>query len=357
MIKHLILLVVTVGMTVAATAQTEMPVVLVAAKGKIKYTSADGMTGKILTGAVLRRGGSLQLKKKNQVVLFHNGHFRQLEGKQSVPLASQFPEGENMVDLDFALTFGTYVMAAVDLAANSNNSDDAWGTVKSTGGSGDGWGTVKSTGGSGDGWGTVKPTGSSGDGWGTVKPTGGSGDGFGDKGLTIWAIQPFGKVNGKEPVRLYWSKPSGNPEFYIRIQDEAGQTVKETTTRDTSWTLEPIAAGLKEGAFYQWNVSVKGAADQKSNTLTFEMGSPNETAEVMKRVENSAIYKRGPESLRGLMSAIALEQKDWYHAAAEVYDKIQKNHPKDQMVRLMHAAFWVRYGLKPEGEKAFARTK
>ena len=350
-------MVVTVGLTVAATAQEELPVVLVAAKGKIKYTSTDGMTGKILTGAVLRRGGSLQLKKKNQVVLFHNGHFRQLEGKQSVPLASQFPEGENMVDLDFAMTFGNYVMAAVDRAANPKNSDDAWGTVKTTGGSGDGWGTVKSTGGSGDGWGTVKSTGGSGDGWGTVKPTGGSGDGFGDKGLIIWAIQPFGKVSGKEPVRLYWSKPSGNPEFYIRIQDEAGQTVKETTTRDTSWTLEPIAAGLKEGAFYQWDVSVKGAADQKSNTLTFGIGSPDELTEVMKKVENSAVYKRGPESLRGLMSAIALEQKDWYHAAAEVYDKIQKNNPKDQMVRLMHAAFWVRYGLKPEGEKAFARVK
>lgn len=90
MIKHLILLVVTVGLTVAATAQEELPVVLVAAKGKIKYTSTDGMTGKILTGAVLRRGGSLQLKKRTRSSCSITAIFVSWKGSNPYPWRANF---------------------------------------------------------------------------------------------------------------------------------------------------------------------------------------------------------------------------------------------------------------------------
>jgi hypothetical protein len=53
------------------------------------------------------------------------------------------------------------------------------------------------------------------------------------------------------------------------------------------------------------------------------------------------------------MRAVALEQGDWFGDAAQVYRDLQKAEPDNLLVKLMHAAFWMRNGPKPMAEYAF----
>jgi hypothetical protein len=360
MFKHLILLFIAVCLGLTARAQEGMPVILVSSKGKVLYQSPDSKARqKLINGAVLKRNGTVQLKnKKGSAVLFCDGRFKQLQGKQSFSLMEQFPDAGGMVQLNFDRTFGEFVMAAVIMAANGKNTGDAWGTVQDPKGSGDGWGTVQDPKGSGDGWGTVQdPKGSgdgwgtvqdpkgSGDGWGTVQDPKGSGDGWGGRGHRIVAIQPFGKIAGRTTT-LTWSRPSGDQPFQVVVKDDEGNTVKEAVTRDTFLVVDLTPSNFVEGRVYTWNVSVKGDNPAVSNTLFFEIAPASEQASAIQRVEGSAMYRQSPEPLRGLMRAVSLERDDWYGEAARTYRELQKADPGNEMVRMMHAAFWLRQGLR-----------
>jgi TolA-binding protein len=51
-----------------------------------------------------------------------------------------------------------------------------------------------------------------------------------------------------------------------------------------------------------------------------------------------------------MMEAVALEKGDWLGAAEQRYATLLKKYPNDNMLRIMYAAFWMRYGLEPKAK-------
>jgi hypothetical protein len=367
MIKYSILSACAVCLWLAAPAQEERPVVLVASQGKVTYQSPDSKTRQnVVDGAVLRETGSLRLKKRSSAVLFCNGRYEQLDGKNQLVIAERFPlEGSNLFSLNFEHQFSNYLTAAIQLAADPDNASDAWGGVKSSSSTGDGWGSIKSSSGTGDGWGGVKSSSSTGDGWGGIKSSsstgdgwGGvkssssTGDGWGGKGQRIFAINPLGKVL-PAVTRFHWSKPATTPPFQVEILDEHNATLLSTTTQDTFWSVDLAQHGFAVGQTYQWRVSTTGEGASLSTPLVFQISTAEEMATDLSRLERSTLYQSAPAPLPSLMRAVALERSDWFVAAADTYRQAQRAHADSELARLMHAAFWLRQGLKAVATDAF----
>lgn len=334
-------------------AQEVAPVALVAASGKVIYSSS-GAKQKLVPGAVLKPSGTLTLGKKSSVLLLSDGQFKQMKGKQSTTISTQFQEAASgAARLSFDYIFSNYVMSALQMAASAENAGDGWGAIRSGTGTGDGWGAVRTGTGTGDGWGSVRTGTGTGDGWGVVRTGTGTGDGWGGKGNQIRAIQPFGKLMpGAATFR--WSKPAGNRTFKLTISDLRNQTILETTTVDTFFTVDLTKAPFQAGVTYQWSVGSDEAPAAVSNTLQIELSDATQRNAAVERVQRAPTYAQSPPEVQMLMQAVSLEQADFYEDAAGFYRSLQNSQPKNQLVRIMHAAFWVRYGLKEMAREAYS---
>ncbi|MBE2206437.1 MAG: DUF928 domain-containing protein [Saprospiraceae bacterium] len=339
---------------VSAQAQEVAPVALVAASGKVVYSSG-GAKQKLVPGAVMKSSGTLTLGKNGSALLLSDGRFKQLSGKQSWVLASQFQaDADGVSRLNFDQTFSNYVMSALQLAASPENAGDAWGAVRTGTGTGDGWGSVRTGTGTGDGWGNVRTGTGTGDGWGVVRTGTGTGDGWGGKGNSIRAIRPFGKVlPGTATFR--WSKPAGNRSFKLIISDMRNQTVLETTTVDTFFTVDLTQPPFQAGGTYQWSIASNESPAAVSNTLQIELSDAAGRKAAIERVQRAASHAQNPPEVQMLMQAVSLEQADFFEEAAGIYSTLQKSQPKNQLARLMHAAFWMRYGLKEVATEVYVR--
>jgi hypothetical protein len=369
MIKKSILFVCAVCLWAAAIAQDEAPVILASSQGKITYQSPSSKgKQKLVNGAVLQRGGAVKLTKKSSAVLLSNGHFRQIAGKKTFSLGEQFAAADDgMVRLNFEYAFSNYIGSAVVMAASPESAGDGWGEIKTSKGVGDGWGVirtssgvgdgwggVRTSSGVGDGWGSIRTSSGVGDGWGVIRTSSGTGDGWGGRGNQIRAIMPFGKIL-PSTTTLYWSKPAGNRSYKLSVMGGDNQVLFETTTQDTFFTLDPAQHNMAAGQTYQWRVAAVGEPAMTSNTLSFDLSAADERAAAVARAERATLYQQSPESLRGLMRAVSFERDEWFGAAAEAYREVQKADPKNELARLMHAAFWVRYGLREVASQAYKK--
>ena len=349
MFKHLILTIFALGFSLSGFAQDTNPIIVMAAQGKIAYQAPGYSTKNLSAGAALKSSGTLTLKANSTATLFSNGQFQQVKGEKTASLLSLFPEGSGLSKLNFEQSFNDYLIAAVFMAGNPQNPKDAWGTITGQKGKGDGWGTITGQKGKGDGWGTITGQKGKGDGWGTITGQKGKGDGWGGKGTTIDAIGPFGKILPSTQV-FRWSKPAGAQNYTIEIKSSKGETLLKTTAQDTSLSIELDPAKFKEGQQYLWEVSSAGA---KSNTLTFEIGTSKDKTDAIQKAETAAAFAANPAVVQGMLRAIALEQGEWYMDAVKVYQDAHQIDPKNSLVNLMHAAFWMRNGPKPMAEQAF----
>jgi hypothetical protein len=84
-----------------------------------------------------------------------------------------------------------------------------------------------------------------------------------------------------------------------------------------------------------------------------EIGSSQSLSNTVQKAETAESYAKNNTTIQGLMRAVALEQGDWFGDAAQVYRDLQKAEPDNLLVKLMHAAFWMRNGPKPMAEYAF----
>ena len=112
--------------------------------------------------------------------------------------------------------------------------------------------------------------------------------------------------------------------------------------------LDP--AQFKDGQQYVWQVS---SGELKSNLLALEVGTSQSLSTAVQKAETAESYTKNIATVQGLMRAVALEQGEWYSDAAQVYSDLQKADPNNLLVKLMHAAFWMRNGPKPMAEQAF----
>lgn len=365
-------------------AQNNQPIVLVSAQGKIKYTSPGATTTfKIRAGAALKPTGTLNIKKGAAVVLYCQDQFIELKKPGNYVVGNVCTQESSRQSLKFEQKLGDYVLAGVELAnhirskgyswiatvVDPKSSGDGWGTGVSdpkTGSSGwgtgvsdpktgsSGWGNAVSdpkTGSSGWGTGVTNPkTGSSGWGTGVTDPKTGS-SGWGTATSSIVPILPFGKITPASTT-FFWSNPGKNNIFHFEITDELNKSLYVADVRDSFFVLNVATLNLKEGEKYHWKVSVPGKPGLGTIPLGFEIGSDEKRIEVLNLINTVDVLKTSSDvALRRVAEAVALERADWYYSAYEVYESVRRTNPNN-LTRMMHAAFWMRYGLPPMAEKA-----
>ena len=306
----------------AGLAQAEAPpAILVSSGGELTYRTPNSkQSQKLVDGAVLKNTGTIRLKKRSSALLLSNGNFVQVSTKGKYPLAELFPQSQDETRrLSFDVTFSDYLMSAVLLAADPDNAADAWGGIRTSTGTGDGWGGIRTSTGTGDGW--------------------------GGQGTKIFAIQPMGKILPQATV-FRWSRPAGNPTYRLQLKDESGQVLLETSTRDTAVTVDLAQVVFSTAGRIEWQVVAEGEAEAVADPLRIELTTPEDIAAALTSASTAPAYANSTATVQQLMEAVALERKDYFDAAAQRYQEVQRADPRSEMVRLMHAAFWLRHGMK-----------
>jgi hypothetical protein len=325
-------------------AQAADPIVLVATMGKVSYQSATTKAKTpIVDGAVLLRSGTLHLKKESSAWLLQGSNFVQLKGKQRRSVNDALPATPpTAVPLSFDLNFSDYVLSAIYLGATPENGLDGWGEIRTSSKTGDGWGEIRTSSKTGDGWSGIRTSSKTGDGWGGIRTSSKTGDGWGGKGKIILAIHPFGLLLPKLTT-LRWSRPAGNPTFNVTIKDAAGQVIHQTTTQDTAWTIDVSQRPFRPRELYHWQVTTSDAA-ANSEELTFAVADEASYTAALRQIDNSALKAANPATLL-LLQAVALERGDFFEEAIACYQQAQTAQPDSELSHLMHAAFWMRYGV------------
>jgi len=366
--QHLIL-VATFLLAISLQAQAPETVVLVSSTGEVGLIPKGKKKAKpILNGAVLKSTGKLQLAAGAEATVYCNGHFKELAGSSSVELSGVCGDAGSAAT-DAGYDFGQRLLGAVEMMAvakkrgdgwsnsvtDPKRSGDGWGnSVTDPKRSGDGWGnSVTDPKRSGDGWGnSVTDPKRSGDGWGnSVTDPKRSGDGWGGKGSKIRVVMPFGKVIA-ETTTFSWSRPANTEPYLLVIKDESNTIVHSVTVRDTFARIDLRSLNLSKDQKYHWGVSVAGSKPMTSNELEFSIGSEEELKEILDFAKNASLARstKSP-TVRGLIEATALENGSWYYAAQNGYAELHRKYA-DNVVRMMHAAFWMRYGFRHLAVKA-----
>lgn len=340
--KKLTLLSAVLFASVSLFAQEAKPVVIVSTAGKVSLKSAGKRKASpIGAGGVAQNTGTLLLPAGAEAVVYCSGQFKQVRGGTSQDLGSICGNepGTQRVDADY--DFGEKLVAAVEMVAVAKHNGHGWSSsITNPRKSGDGWGTA-----------ITNPR-KGGDGWGSsiTNPRKG-GDGWGGKGSTIRLIMPFGKLK-PGPITFTWSKPKTSEPYELVIRDESGKTVHTQMLRDTSVELNLGSLNLAPDHLYRWMVSVAGANPMQSDDMLFGIATEDDWKETMEQINSSSLAKSANSpALSNMVEAVALEQGEWYYDAYLVYQRAQKQHP-DNLVRMMHAAFFTRYGFYALAAKA-----
>ena len=337
-------------------AQEAKPVVIVNATGKVALLPQGATSSmELQSGAVAKSTGQLQLAKGSTAVVYCNGKFQKVKGNQTVALDSICGAATGRRSLNFDNNFGNYMMAAVEMVAVAKSRGDGWSNaVADPKKMGDGWGTaVADPNKMGDGWGTaVADPKKMGDGYGNaVADPKKMGDGWGGKGASITLILPFGKLLAA-PTTFSWSKPSVTDAYQFVIMDDNNTNIHSVSVRDTFAQIDLRALDLTVGSKYHWKVTTSGNKPLDSGALEFVIGSKKEFRAALNNTSSSNLAKSSKRSaLRGLTEAVALENGQWLYAAQQKYANLQQQQP-DNTVRIMHAAFWMRYGFALLARKA-----
>jgi hypothetical protein len=89
-----------------------------------------------------------------------------------------------------------------------------------------------------------------------------------------------------------------------------------------------------------------------SKELEFGIGSDEDWASTMEKANNSPLAKSaGSPALRSLVAATVMENDEWFYEAQRTYAGLQQK-GADNLAKMMHAAFWMRYGFRRLAEKA-----
>jgi hypothetical protein len=309
----------------------------------------------VQAGAVAQLTSKLKLPAGAKATVLCGGQFKEVAGGQTVDLSGICGNKTGSVKMDADHDFAEKVMAAVDMVAVAKQRGDGWSnSVTDPKKMGDGWGnSVTDPKKMGDGWGnSVTDPKKMGDGWGnSVTDPKKMGDGWGGKGSTIKLIMPFGKVNASK-ITFNWSRPANKEPYLLEIKDEAGKVVHSANLRDTFAVIDLKTLNLTPEHVYSWKVSVSGASTMVSNELEFGVGSDQDWENTLKQARSSALSKSSQSpALISLIEAVALEKTEWFYAAELTYASMAKNN-SDNLIRMMHAAFWMRYGYRRLAEKA-----
>ena len=235
---------------------------------------------------------------------------------------------------------------------------DGWGKISNpVSGGGDGWGKISKPddGGGGDGWGKISnpDDGGGGDAWGKISnPVSGGGDGWGDKEGRIVPIMPFGKVP-VQPLIFQWSQPQISQTYVLEILKDDGSIVHSGEVQD-NWThINLRSLPLQVGTPYSWRITIPDHPEKTSTKVRLLLTEDNAEELLEKKLKNSEAYQLQDPVLVSLMEAVALEEAGHIYEAHQRYEMLRQSFKKNKLVKLMQAAFYLRYQLRPRAEQLF----
>lgn len=363
--------------------------VLVSKYGRVKYHNADGEKKSVLPGAVLKNTGKLKLSQNASAILYSNGHFYRLNEKGVHDLAAAVPEN-GMQKLNFDSRFSRYLLAALDLVVHAGEGDawgelssskkggDGWGELSGSKTSGDGWGELSGSKQGGDGWGELSGSKQGGDGWGELSSSKKGGDGFGELSNTkkggdgfgelsgskqggdgwgdsegrIVPILPFGKLPA-QAVIFQWSQPQISQEYILEILDTDGGIVYSGEVKDNWAQVNLQSLPLKADKVYGWRINVPEHPEKTSTKARILISNENTQEILGKKLKTSDAYEIGDPVLSRLVEAVVLEEADHFYEAHQRYEMLRQSYKKNVLVKLMLAAFYLRYQLRPKAEQLF----
>jgi|GEM_PF-1593303 len=355
--KKQLLLSTTLLLAIVLHAQNEQPVVIVSTTGKVALISKGKSKARpVQAGAVAQTTSQIKLGEGATATVYCGGQFKTVKGAQTVELPSicVAKTGSRALDADYY--FGEKLIAAVQMVAVAKSQGAGWSNaISDPKKGGDGWGNAISDPKKGsDGWGNAISDPKKGsDGWGNAisDPKKGS-DGWGGKGSSIRLILPKGKVSAMNTT-FSWSRPKTSAPYQLEILNENNKTVHSVSVKDTSTVLDLKVLNLASDQLYTWKVSVSGGEPMVSNELELSIGSEEELKTILKEAASTELSQTTQSpALHSLIAAIALEESGWNYAAAQTYATLAQQRKPDNLVRMMHAAFWMRLGFRRLSEKA-----
>ncbi|MFN0015847.1 MAG: hypothetical protein ACKVU2_14995 [Saprospiraceae bacterium] len=169
-------------------------------------------------------------------------------------------------------------------------------------------------------------------------------DGWGGRGNGIIPILPFDKtLPGK--TTFFWSKPADITSYRLDITDDKGNVIHTVTASDTSAVVNLDSTKFLPGQKYFWTAAAVNKPKVVSDPLEITIAGAAEMDKTQKQAADSQIRSDADPVVVELMHAVALEQNNLYTEAFLAYAALSKKYPKNNMVRLLHATFWMRLRL------------
>ncbi|GEM_PF-906376 len=399
--KHLTVLIAALFLALRLGAQDgNSPIILVSTKGVVTYTSPTiKKKMAVKPGAALVPKGKLYLATGASVLLCHKGQFKSFDKKGTVALATVFEE-DSEPGFDFDADFAKFVEASVGMATEQRQKN-GWGARITKNGDGFGTGVTnpdksrdgagkgvtnpdksrdgagkgvtnpdKSRDGAGKGVtnpdksrdgagaGVTNPDKSrDGAGAGVTNPDksrdgAGAGvtnpdksrDGWGGRGNGIIPILPFDKTLPGNTT-FFWSKPAGATSYRLDISDDKGNVVHTVTAVDTAAMVNLDSTKFQPGRKYFWTAAAVNKPEVVSDPLEINIAGAAEMGKTLAQTTDSQIRSNADALVLDMMRAVALEQNNWYTEAALAFAALSKKYPQNNMVRLLHATFWMRLQL------------
>ena len=396
--KKLVLLFIFLIQFFANLLAQEKAIIVVSVSGSVSYLSDVTTINQVTPGVVLTLDGKVTLANDAKAMIYYNAEFISLKsGVNILKDVCNVQEGRRNFNIDGKI--GERLQDAIDLANLAGNRDANWTTInnfKKSGfgdkgakdgfgdkGAKDGFGDKGAKDGFGDkgakdgfgekgakdGFGDKGAKDGFGDkgakagfddkgakdGFGDKGAKDGFGDkgakdGFGDKGAKdgwggvgkhIHLILPAGKLELKS-TQFSWSRPANTTSYQLVIKNSSGKNIYSIQVSDTFVDVDLKKIKLKYDEEYQWVVSSvqTPTIGSSTNSIVIEKMEPSNTPET--KLSKSKIYNQADATTQLLMKAIILENDEWYYEAALIYMALKKKEPSNQLVKMMHAAFWYR---------------
>ena len=369
--KKLVLLFIFLIQFFANVLAQEKAIIVVSVSGSVSYLSDVININQVTPGVVLTLDGKVTLANDAKAMIYYNAEFISLKsGVNILKDVCNVQEGRRNFNIDGKI--GERLQDAIDLANLAGNRDANWTNInnfKKSGfgekGAKDGFGDKGAKDGFGDkgakdGFGDKGAKDGFGDkgakdGFGDKGAKDGFGDkgakdGFGDKGAKdgwggvgkhIHLILPAGKLELKS-TEFSWSRPANTTSYQLVIKNSSGKNIHSIQVNDTFVDVDLKKIKLKYDEEYQWVVSSvqTPTISSSTNSIVIEKMEPSSSPET--KLSKSKIYNQADVTTQLLMKAIILENDEWYYEAALIYKTLKNKEPNNQLVKMMHAAFWYR---------------
>ncbi len=217
---------------------------------------------------------------------------------------------------------------------------DGWGNQQQK----DGWGNQQGK----DGWGNQQQK----DGWGNQQQK----DGWGGQGKRIHLIMPIGKLEAK-PTHFSWSRPANTSAYKIEIRDMNGKEVFSTIVKDTFSDINIKDLNLNVEEVYFWRVSDAYCGFSESNIYDFAVQAEDAKQSSIDKINKSRIYATADETTKSLIEAVQFEEDQWYYDVSQIFKRLKEKNPENNLVKMLHAAFWMRGGQTVMADAAVLSPK